>query len=375
MRWRPLFFGVLLMLLASYLDNLRGPLMPVLTRVLHLSYTQVSWFLVAGFVAAIAFTFGMRALTGRHSDRKVTAVVLVTSIVSVAFSAVVSGLGGLVALGALLGGGISGLGSVANLLVLESASDHHKARLMCFLHSMYGLGSLLAPAMLGLSMGEGDRWQVPLLGVLPILGLLLLGSGALGKQVHGEEKARVRPLTGLQWLAVFVVAAYVAGEVLISTWMVPYLVEAKGLALGEATSYASYFFLMMGVSRLLGVALLRPRWEVGFLFGGLVVAMGFFLLGRTGPLWALSLAGVFGPFFPVFFARLGKAFPGEERSVILMVIAVMQLTLALLHLLVGRLTDVVGIGTAYWLPLGFLLIALVGLVIYTGRERALLSSR
>jgi fucose permease len=373
MHRRSIFIGLLLLLLGSYIDNARGPLMPALTRNLGLGYTEVSWMLVAGFIAAIACTFGMLPLTSRYSDRRLAGWAVAAGLGASLFALAVTGFWSLLALGALLGLAVSGLGSVSNLIVLQNTSAEYKARMMCFLHSMYGVGSFLAPGVVGWTVGKGLRWQVSLLVAAPLLALAWLGTRSLGTEIHGAVSGARRKLDASQWLVVAMVAFYVGGEVLISTWMMTYLVEAKGMTVVEAAPYATAFFVAMGVTRLLCVFALRPAFETPVLVGSLAVGMGAFLLGRVGPPWALSLSGLFGPFFPLIIARLGKAFPVQARSITLVIIGVMQVTLAFLHLGVGWLTDGVGIGTAYWMPLGLLGASLFTLIIYIPRERAVVS--
>ncbi len=69
--------GFTLMLVSSYIDSLRGPIMPALQRLLKLSAAELSWFLVLGNLAAIATTFLLMRLLRQISEAKLLLTVLV----------------------------------------------------------------------------------------------------------------------------------------------------------------------------------------------------------------------------------------------------------------------------------------------------------
>lgn len=162
---------------------------------------------------------------------------------------------------------------------------------------------------------------------------------------------------------------YVGGEVTLSMWLPTYLVETAGMSVSQASPYASGFFLAMALSRMVCLFTLRNEWEWPLLAFSLVMAFLGFFAGRAGYPLGFAAAGLMGPFFPIFMARLARNFPNQWRSLTLWILVAMQITLALCHFSIGRLTDAVGISQAYWLPVLFFAVASSGLLAFYRWER------
>ena len=63
--------GLLVLVVASYLDNVRGPILPAVSKALGVGYGSTAWFLVAGNLAAVGCTFLLIFLTRRISERAI----------------------------------------------------------------------------------------------------------------------------------------------------------------------------------------------------------------------------------------------------------------------------------------------------------------
>ncbi len=370
MRPKYIVCGLLLMLVDAYLDNIRGPILPVLSRALSLPYGLSSWFFAAGNFASVFCTFLMIPLSHRFGDRKLAGGICALGVVCALLGASVHGFGSLVVLAAIWGSTVAMFGTVANLLVLKGTDAARRARYFCGLHMMYGFGSVVAPGAVGAILGAGHVWYTPLLICSPVF-VVMTGYFFLRfpREARSEavEKKPFR-LNRPQAVALFTFSFYVGAEVMASAWMVSYLVESLHLPLPIAARYLTGFFLAMGVTRALCFVSLPAALESIVLAGSLFFSGLFFTLGHLGFLWAFPLAGVLGPFFPLLLARVSRSFPEESHNLTIGILTCVQLTLVACHLALGGSTDRLGIDTAYWFPLPLLAVTLGSLCVYMGME-------
>lgn len=375
-RWNYVGAGLLVLVVASYLDNVRGPILPAVSKALGVGYGSTAWFLVAGNLAAVGCTFLLIFLTRRISERAIACGFGFVAIAATLFSPFVDDFTRLVVLAIGLGSAIAVLGALCNVFVIHGTTLDARARAFCGLHMMYGFGSLLAPGTAGVLLERGFRWQAPLLVSIP--GLIAMAVYLYVALPPQHRSAETHPgnfrVTRVNVLMLFAIPLYVAAEVMVSMWMTPFLVE-EGLHVGAASKYLLGFFLTMGVTRALCFLSLKPQQEAWFLWGSLIFGAVFFSLGRAGWYWGFALTGVLGPFFPLFLARVTRAFSKDSAALTLAIITAMQVILAVFHLSIGNVSDRLGMSLAYWMPVALIGAALVALGLYIHAEGVALRSR
>lgn len=378
MRLGLILTGFGLLLVAAFFDNLRGPLLPLFSHRLNLSYEEVSLFLVVGYLTAACCGAQLLPLIKRFSIQKITAVVCLLAPLTALVSYQVSGLVSLVIFGVLIACTSTMMGSMANLFVLEGTDPPYRARFYGLLHAMYGMGSQVAPLALGLTLSRGWDWKS--LFVVATLPALLLGTLSFFTPRAPAQEAAIeaeleKPFAwfSIQGLIVAAFCIYVAGEVLSSMWMVTYLVEVRKFTLAEATPYAAGFFVVMTLSRLACYWVRNDRVEAWAIFGGLVAGAVSFGLGLAGFSVAFAFVGLIGPYFPLVLARLSRYMPREAPALTVRVMFMLQATLAVCHLATGYLCTTVGVEIAYWIPGVALLLAIGAIAIYFRAEKRLVS--
>jgi len=370
-RMKPLFIAAafLAMSLASFLDNLRGPLLPLLSHRLGLPYGQASWFFGIGNLAAVVGLFTLLRYSERISDRALTIFLFFSaSLASVALFAVNSFATFLLA-AVLWGATISLLGALGNTLMIHGTDVHKRGRFFCGLHMMYGLASFVAPFVVAQTVAKTLPFESSPLWLLPFL-LVLGGLGLkLGKK-HGPTTAapKHRLNTAQIWILILF-GSYVAGEVLLSTWMVTYLVDFQRTPMTGAASVLSLFFLMMGLSRGLCFLSLPPAWEGRLLWVSISIALVGGIVGRFWWTPALALAGLVGPFFPLIMARTSRVFPEVARSLTLWILGTTQFTLVCAQWITGQVADRFGIQNAFLMPNLFFVVSAVSLFVYLQLEK------
>lgn len=361
------FLGFYLLFFSSYIDNIRGPLLPILSRLLALEYSDTSLFLSIGNIGAICATFALLFLNQHFRERTVLLAVIFFASLSCFFSLWISDKTTLWIFAFAIGTSIGTLGGMSNLLVIQGTPSKWRSPAFCALHMMYGLGSFTSPFVLSQWIKEGEnRWQtallwMPLLGILCVPLILKKLSPRLRSRENPHRLARVG---FFQSYILFMMAVYVVGEVMTSMWLVSYLVGEKGMSVSQASPFLSGFFLLVALSRGLLFLSLKEKTERELLLGCLFFSCLFFFLGKLYHEWGFILVGILGPFFPVFLARLSRLFPAEANSLILLVIASIQIAQMVGHRCVGWVADAFGIGKAYWIPGIFLALTCLLLEIY-----------
>lgn len=346
--------GFGLLLCSSFLDSLRGPLLPVLSRELGLNYEQVSLFLVVGYIAAMVFGRLIVTLIDRYPFPKVAAALCLLAPVTAIFSFQVAGLGTLVILGMLVACTSASVGSTANLFILEGTEPLYRSRFYGLLHAMYGLGSQAAPLALGFCLTRSVDWRWLLFAIAaPILALgawMQWGLKPRAAKPSHSEAPRAFQWVSVQGLVILAFSSYVAGEVLCSMWMVAYLVEVQGYGVEKAAPYATGFFVVMMLTRLGCYWVKSPKVEAWIIRFCLPVGLVAFVLGLSG--WPIGFAfvGLIGPYFPLVLARISRVMPLEAPGLTLRILIVVQGVLATCHFGVGTLASHWGVAVAYRTP-------------------------
>ena len=283
----------------------------------------------------------------------------------------------LIVLAIFSGALMSMMGSQANILILGGTPLAGQGRMLAALHTMYGIGASFASWSVGYSISHGISWWMLFTGCLPLFLMLYPLAAKRNKVPTIEEKEsrfQTPRLFGFQFLAMTVFCLYVAGEVTTSMWMTSWLMNTKSMDIEMATTIlSSYFGVLLG-ARFLCAVFMTPKLEkiVLLLSLSLPPAVLFLVLHELIDPWFLLAIGLFGPFFPVFLARVSRSSPTNWRSFTIWTIVAMNLLLAAGHLFLGKLADRFGIGSAYFLPVFALSLAFVSLCLYFLKERRLL---
>jgi fucose permease len=176
----------------------------------------------------------------------------------------------------------------------------------------------------------------------------------------------------LSLLAIAVAATYVAGELAATNWMTTYLVKTRGMRIDAASDYLTGFFLIMMLARLACTLVATPARERFLLIASLVAPAALLVVGLVGPpstLWALSLAALVGPFYPVFLARFSRRFPDTWRTLWIWAVAAMNVTIGTMNFALGWVAETVSIQAGFAMAPLILLAASVLLLWYLRLER------
>lgn len=364
------------LLLASYFDNLRGPLLPVFGKLFDIDYSKQSLFLVLGNVGAVIGNLYLLRVLQRRGDRTGALLSCGFTILVCVLSLWVDRFSRMCVLAVIMGIAIAALGACSNVFLIQATDLQRRARMFCGLHMFYGFGSFLGPSALAFFAADGGPdWTRTLLWGIPFSIIVGVFFFRFLKPHHQEARPRTaHSLSKVQVLILLCFAIYVVGEVLSTMWLPSYLVRVRGMPLEDALKYSSLMFLMMGLSRFACFLHLKKELESYFIVGSLLLAVTFSVLGHLGYSWAFVGMGIFGPYFPLLMARVSRSFPEQSGTLTIWILGFVQVALAFANLTVGSLSDLVGIKIAYWFPPAFLLLTVGCFGVYLKFERRLLLS-
>jgi fucose permease len=361
--------GFIFLLIGAFNDNLRGPLLPYFANVFDLDYASRGYFLVLGNFAALAMTLCLMPVLNRFSIKSVSFVTIGLTSSVLLGSLLVDSTQKLLIWGTCLGGVISVCGALCNVFTQNSTTPELRSRAMSGVQAAYGLASFLAPLVAGVWMSRSfGSWQImfllSLVLLLTLAGLLPLLKGTFVAAKSSQEASSMHQpqsasLELVHIVSIATIVLYVGAEVLISMWMTTWFVSS-GRTIEEGSQAMALFFALMTISRLICTFWVKPKHVHVVLIGSLILALIGFCFGRlSGLAWMVGVAGLLGPFFPLFVAKMSLDFPDRDRTIIIWTIALMQGFLGILNLSIGGLADFLSIQWAYWLPAGLLVICLL----------------
>ncbi len=344
-------------------DNIRGPLFPEILQEFNISDSMGSLMFALSSLSGFVASHFARNLLRRFDRRSIlqwACVGLTITMIGLAsapnfyvflFFSILFG----------LNSGIIGL--VPNVLVPLGSSPEKKQQLLSGLHAMYGIASLIAPMLVaGISFLSGNWRHTFALTALAPLTLFFYSlhkshhphhqKPNLSKEEHKENrKKNFRPQVFLAFMVSFAVAA----EVMISSRLALYMRRVWFYDLELSSLYVTYFFICLLCGRLLFTGVKFNRSIRFQLSGCLVITAILIILGlMVHPLFLAAAGFSIAPFYPLAIALISSEFPHDLDTAVSYMMATDSMMLALMHLLVGKLSDSFGIHQAVFSGVFFL---------------------
>ncbi len=356
-----LYFGLL--------DNGRGPAYPEILRSLDLNNRQGSWlFAITSFLSFIMTVLSHKWLVKLDLKRAMRLGWLLLSLASLCI-----GLSGTFHSSPLLFGasiiqgiGMGFVGMTMNLMIETGAPVSHRRRTFSALHATYGIASLVAPLLFTGVKLIGLHWEhffyaLALLG--PVLFYLAPRCEPVYAKIPEPDLHFKLPLGFLLLLGV-TIGCYVASEIVVSSRLVLFLEEGRGLSNSEASFYLSAFFLcLMGGRLFMGIKDLPIKGST-LLIASLSLSLGLLFLGHMGFLFCFSLTGLtMSVFFPSFMDWLAETFPNDFQKTTTFVLSGIGLHLVAMHLGFGSLAEALGVEKAMGLSSALTFTSLILLII------------
>lgn len=357
----PVFVACLSLFALGWMDNARGPFFPLFLEATGENSSKgAMFFAVASFVAILS-----SAVAGWILENFGLKKLLLVGGLAMGLSPV-----GLIILPSLKGALITalffgvGLGWVAvgqNILISLVKKNELRRQLFALLHCFYALAAMTAPLTV-LQLKNILPWNWILIGVfflsLPFVVFLFFLKEE--KPDSTKEKVLPPPLSDF-WVLIWVsfLSFYIAAELITSTRLVVF-VQSFDVGFTEASQHLFLFFLTMFVVRLLFFFVKLPFSALKILLVCLLGALSFIFLGYQVSTYFFALIGaVVGPVFPLVMGEISKRWPARFDVLVVRVIALSSMFVVAAHMMVGKLTDLYGIGKAMYAVPVFICVALV----------------
>lgn len=349
--------------LIGIIENARGPVYPDLLKIFAISSVQGSWIFSVSSFTSFMMAISVGWWLAKFQDVGATRISLglgaVAAILMGWSSLFASGFIAFLTANLLLGFSIGILTITINLLVVRNSPVHAQRRLLSALHSMYGLASLLAPAIIAFLYNKNIAWNFYFIffGSLCII-LVLTTLPTKGQDVGvrvGQSKTPIK-LTILLGAAL---SFYVAAEVLISSRLVYYLVEHLGQSKVSAGNQLSLFFFLILIGRLASGFISDKISANNLLIFSLCCSIIMVSLGLLYDAIFLAWSGLtMSYFFPMMMNFITSKFPLYAENLLAKVMMFVGGMLTFLHLVFGQVTAHFGLQWAMGLVFCFLVLSL-----------------
>lgn len=353
-------------------DNVRGPLYPEILQAFSLNHRVGSWMFAVTSIVAIVGAAHSRFWFARKGRMATLDMTLMLQAAAMLGYALAPNFPVLLIAAAAFGYSTGLMGVAQNSIAAHAAEGANRSRVMGGLQSMYGLSSALAPLTAAAFSGVvfGWRWSFATIGAITLLSTLALRRKERALQ-NGAPAVHALPPLGKQahpllaaWMA-GLVATYVMAEILVSSRLALFQREVRGWGLEGSSLAVTGFFTGLLAGRVLTALVPLRGHPRGYLAACLSSGAVLIAVGLT--VWppALILTGLaLGPVYPLYMTLLCREFEPSMDHVVGWVIAGQSLSVVVMHVGTGWLTDSFGIGKAMWLGPVALSVSLVGMLAY-----------
>lgn len=348
-------------------DNIRGPLFPEILKDFQITDAMGSLMFAVSSLSSFVSSFFARHLL-RRFDRKIilqwASIGLTVTMLGLAFSSNFY----LFLFCSILFGFNSGiLGLIPNVLVPLGTSPEKKQQFLSGLHAMYGVASLLAPMIVALVSYLTGNWRYvfAVTAIAPFsLFIYSLHNGHTphhSKPIRDKEKQKQNKFKNFkpQIFLALMVSFCVAAEIMISSRLALLMRREWNFDLEMSSFYVTGFFICMLLGRLLFTGFKFNKTVLFQLSACLTITAMLICLGLfIHPLFLVASGFTVGPFYPLAISFISSEFPDDLDTAVSYMIATDSMMLAIMHVLVGKLTDVFGIHHAIFSAVVFLILSL-----------------
>lgn len=368
-RWSYIVFAYLGLFVYGMADSVRSPVFPEFLRELELSQSKGSLLFALSSGLSVLASFYCYSLIKRFGMDQVYAFslgIMALGCFGFYFSA---SLVPLLLTSILIGFSLGTLGVMVNLYISVGAEPQAQQKLFSGLHGMYGLASFVAPLFVVGTQWFEVSWRNAFLCVgVPVLVLAIFRwfsreqtSNDKMETERAPEKVFEKPSTSWGDLVLLsgLLGWYVVAEIMVSSRLTLYLMEAEGASLSNASTGLSLFFAGLLIGRLSGAFFQFPFSMRKMLVVSNLVTLVFLLLGILWSAFFLILSGLsMALFYPVAMSYISTFSKGDLRRVMSVCLACQSLLTMIMHLSVGFLSDALSVRWA-------LLYGVMGIVIST----------
>lgn len=252
-----------------------------------------------------------------------------------------------------------GLMSIATNTVIPVLWITGQAIAMNLTHFAYGVGLSASQKLSGMLMVDGFSWRTIYIGSAILTLIVFIIFIFIKLPIYKQEKEEKLPITiilkdKLVWFFFIGLGFYILAEQGTGRWL-PTFIESSYKNINESNiaSYVSIFFLLLTIGRLVGgfivekIGAMRTVKLFSFI-GGVIFIVGL-ILGEKG-LYIVSIAGFFfSIMFPTVVVIVSNTFKRSTAYITGIIIALASVVNMLVNLLLGVVSDLIGIKFAIFI--------------------------
>jgi MFS transporter, FHS family, glucose/mannose:H+ symporter len=304
--------GFLAFFIFGFVDNLKGSLLPQILQSGALNYSQGGTVLLASYIGFVLATIASGVLADIVGNRGVLLIAGICLTVGCIGLALASSYSLLILFMCWIGIGLGAIELGGNGLMVELHSAT-RGRYLNLLSTFHGLGSLVVPVYTAQLINLEVYWQTiycfSIVLFLPMIVIFRPGSSTNETPTLRADNSQDEPPELWNWRAVcgyaftwqmsanyLLIAAYVASEIGVASWMVEYLQTERAMSVSTSSIFLSSFFGLIMLGRLVGAFVVGPIGYVRAIAASLIGSLLCLTAGIFGSnelIYLLPLSGLF----------------------------------------------------------------------------------
>lgn len=344
-------------------DNIRGPLFPEILKEFNITDAMGSLMFAVSSLSSFVSSFFARNLLRKFDRRSILQWACLGLTITMLGLAAAPNFYIFLACSIFFGLFSGILGLIPNVLVPLGATAEKKQQFLSGLHAMYGVASLLAPMVVALVSYISGNWRYAfaVTAMAPftlfVYSLHKSHTPHHSKPIPDKAKQNLNKTKNFkpQVFLALMVSFCVAAEIMISSRLALLMRREWHYDLEMSSLYVTGFFICMLLGRLLFTGFKFNKTVLFQLSGCLFITAIMVCLGLfVHPLFLVASGFTVGPFYPLAISFISSEFPDDLDTAVSYMIATDSMMLALMHILVGKLTDSYGIHQAIFSAVVFL---------------------
>jgi fucose permease len=352
-----IFTAFYIYFIIAIFESTRGNFVPFFLEEFQINNTEMSLVLTFNTIGCIIGSFFGGYLCEKYGHKFVFFTGAVISTIAVLIAPFASNIFLLGLFNFLFGVGRS-LWAVTVDSIIPVLSIGFESILMNITHFMYGLGSLTGQSAYGNLLANGLHWRkiylyLGVFFVISVILTLLIKTPGIKANVNKGEKRKELYKNPLIYLFVLAVSFAFLSESVVYTWFIIYMRGTYGFNPATAAKYATIYYLLFALGRLLGGFILNKTGNVKgikiYLFlGALCIFIG--LLLRDKGLLLIAASGFFMSIvFPTIMVITNVVFKDSTSFAIGLITTVGNILFMIFFNITGILNDLAGTYTAFYI--------------------------
>ncbi len=250
--------------------------------------------------------------------------------------------------------------------------------LMNITHFMYGMGSFVGQSAVGVFLSKGLTWRNIYLSlfvffIIAVIMSLFIKTPNLHIKNEASYKKKEFYKNPLIYMFIIALTFGLISETIVNTWFISYMRETYLLDPAGAAKYASIFFLLYALGRLLGGFILNKTGNLNGLIVFLSLAASFIAAGlklNSEGLILIAGSGLFiSVMFPTMMVIISSVFKNNSSFAIGFIVTISNILNVILFNITGILNDVIGTYLTFYTAPMALVCCVIMLILITKKEK------